>query len=123
MSLTLNFLLFLPGVLTSFKDIKSYYLVWHRFWLDIFSVFPFEIIASFAPLSRLGQHHLWIYFRLNRTIYYLRFIPRQFSKWEYSLDVKIVRIRIIKFVIYIYTFTHMCSCFFYWWSCGYIMQT
>lgn len=111
------------GILTSFKGIKGHYMKWNRFGLDLLSVFPIEILAALFPLSRLGQHHLWIYLRINRAINFIRFVPTQFSKWEYSLDVQIVRIRITKFVVYIYTFTHLCSGFFYWWSCGYIIQS
>lgn len=111
------------GLLTKFKDIKANYMKWNLFWMDLLSVFPFEILAPMFPVTRLAKYHAWIYLRFNRILNYLRYVPSTFTKWEYSLDVQIVRIRTIKFVVYIYTFTHVCSCLFYCWSCGYIMQS
>lgn len=107
----------------SFKDIKSHYFKWHRFWLDLLCVFPFEILAPVLPVTRLAKYHAWVFLRANRALNFLRYVPSTFTRWEYSLDVQIVKIRTIKFIVYIYTFTHMCSCFFYFWSCGYAVQS
>nr|XP_018667906.1 uncharacterized protein LOC100185773 [Ciona intestinalis] len=111
------------GFLTSFKDIYNNYNKWNKLWLDILGVIPFEIISPWVGCTRIAKYHAMAFLRLNRILYFFRYVPSSFSRWEYSLNVQIVRIRTLKFVAYIYTFTHMCSCFYYWWSCGYGMQS
>ncbi|XP_076825494.1 uncharacterized protein LOC143471047 [Clavelina lepadiformis] len=111
------------GFLTSFKDISANYNKWNKLWLDVMAVFPLEIFAPVIGCSWKATYDAMKFLRLNRVLYFFRYVPTAFTRWEYSLDVEIVRIRTLKFVVYIYTFTHMCSCFYFWWSCGYVHQS
>ena len=55
-----------PGELTSWADIKKHYVKTPLFALDVFSAFPFEILAIFFPAHHDDQWRAYDYLRLNR---------------------------------------------------------
>jgi len=110
------------GVLDNFGDIFWHYNKWHKLWFDIVAVFPFEIFSFAVGCTRLSHYHAITFLRLNRALYFFRYVPSSFVRWENMLDVKIVRVRTVKFIMYVYTITHLSACVFYWTACGYFMQ-
>ena len=113
---------FFTGYLDSFQDIFLNYNKWNKFWYDVIIVFPFEVIAPVVGCTRLSHYHAQVFLRLNRVLSFIRYVPSSFVRWENILDVQIIRVRVVKFVVYIYSITHLCACLSYWLACGYFNQ-
>jgi len=111
---------YIAGTRSSFKEIFASYKKW--LLLDVAGVFPTEISMFFVPCSPLLGYHVIAFARLNRCLYFFRYVPALFAKWEDELSANMSRVRTAKFVIYIYSITHMCACVFYWVSCAYVMH-
>jgi len=103
--------------MTNFKDIFRNYNHWNKLWFDVGAVFPYEIFAS-SVICNPFMHSAPFRLRLPRVLFCLRDVPLTFGRWENSLRANIVRVRILKLVMYIYFITNLFACLLYQEACA-----